>query len=337
MAADARAEKLRQHRGMRAEQALERLGGVADTAALLELTNRRAIRIALRRGSIVRDNRGRYSLPGVDEAIRAANRLDGILTEDSAAQYYGWELKHSPKSPCIAVPRNRKLIADRRQGVRVRYVDIPADDVNWIATCPGATVMACAARMPFDEALAVADSALRHHDVTKAELARRAEAMPDRYRARCSRVARTATHKAANPFESVLHSIAEDVPGLNVEAQVWIDGIGRPDLVDRVLHLVLEARLVRVPRQAEGAEERLRALQRVRRRRLVGAAVRLRARHVRATVRPRGAHRCGGTAQPRSARTCTRRGAGASFRLTRRGVGGTCTSDTPRGSAAPGA
>jgi very-short-patch-repair endonuclease len=226
---------------MRAEQALERLGGVADTAALLVLTNRRAIRIALRRGAIVRDNRGRYSLPGVDEAIRAANRLDGVLTEDSAAQYYGWELKHPPPSPCIAVPRNRKLTAARRQGVRVRYVDVHAGDVNGIATSPGATVMACAARMPFDEALAVADSALRHRDVTKAELLKRAEAKPARYRARCLRVAELATDKAANPFESVTRAIAEDVRGLHVEAQVWVDGIGRPDLVDRVLRLVIEA------------------------------------------------------------------------------------------------
>lgn len=226
---------------VRAEQALERLGGVAETAALLKKTSRRRIRAAMREGSIVRDNRGRYSLPGVDEAIRAANRLSGLLTEDSAAQYYGWEMKHPPASPCIAVPRNRKLTAHRRDRVRVRYVDIPAEDGNRIATSPAATVIACAARMPFDEALAIADSALRHRDVAKDELLRRAEAMPDRYRARCLRVVRAATGKPANPFESVLLAIAHDVPGLNLEPQVWVEDIGRPDFVDRALRLVLEA------------------------------------------------------------------------------------------------
>lgn len=226
---------------MRAEQALERLGGVAETAALLRRTSRRQISAALRDCSIVRDNRGRYSLPGVAEALRAANRLAGILTEDSAAQYYCWELKHPPTSPCIAVPRNRKLTGHRRRGVRVRYVDIPGEDVDRIATSHAATVITCAARMPFDEALAVADSALRHRDVTKPELIRRAETMPLRYRARCLRVVRAACDKAANPFESVLRAIAIDVPGLSVEAQVWVEGIGRPDLLDRALRLVLEA------------------------------------------------------------------------------------------------
>ena len=226
---------------MRPDLALERLGGVAETSALLKMSSRPRIRIGLRRGLIVRDNRGRYSLPGVDEALRTANKLSGLLTEDSAAQYYGWELKHRPASPCVAVPRNRKLSPERRRGVRVRYVDIPPEDVNRMATSPGRTVTDCSARMPFDEALTVADSALRHRDVTRRELISRAEAMPDRYRSRCLRVAFAASAKSANPFESVLRAIALDVPGLNVEPQVWIDGIGRPDLLDRVLRLVLEA------------------------------------------------------------------------------------------------
>ena len=66
---------------------------MADAAALLKMSSRARIRIALRRRLIVRDNRGRYSLPGVDEALRAANALSGLLAEDSAAQYYGWEVK----------------------------------------------------------------------------------------------------------------------------------------------------------------------------------------------------------------------------------------------------
>ena len=95
--------------------------------------------------------------------------------------------------------------------------------------------------MPFDEALAIADSALRHRDVTRTKLLRRAETMPDRYRARCLRVATLADERAANPFESVLRAIALGVPGLNVVPQAGIDPIGRPDLVDETLRLVVEA------------------------------------------------------------------------------------------------
>jgi very-short-patch-repair endonuclease len=101
--------------------------------------------------------------------------------------------------------------------------------------------MRCAARLPFDEALAIADSALRHVDVTKRELVERAEAMPSRYRARCLRVARHADGRSANPFESVLRAIALDVPGLDVEPQVWVEPVGRPDLLDARRRLVIEA------------------------------------------------------------------------------------------------
>jgi hypothetical protein len=65
--------------------------------------------------------------------------------------------------------------------------------------------------------------------------------MPDRYRARCLRVALLADGRAANPFESVLRAIALGVDGLHVEPQVWVDGVGRPDLLDRELGLVIEA------------------------------------------------------------------------------------------------
>jgi very-short-patch-repair endonuclease len=226
---------------MRADRAVERLGGVADTASLLRLTTRARLRWAVRRGLVIRTGRGRYASPGVDEALRASHRLSGVLVEDSAAQYHGWEMKHRPASPCMAVPRNRNVLPERRRGVRVRWVDLAACDVSGQATGPGSTVTWCAARLPFDEALAIADSALRHLDVTKAELLRRAGAMPDRYRARCLHVAEHADGRAANPFESVLRAIALGVDGLDVEPQVWVDDVGRPDLLDRVLGLVIEA------------------------------------------------------------------------------------------------
>ena len=226
---------------MRPDVALERLGGVARTETLLRLTSRARLRIALRRGLVVRDNRGAYSLPGVADALRAAGRLSGVLVEDSAAQYHGWELKHRPVVPCVAVPRNRKLDAGRRSGVLVRYVDLDPADVGAHATGAGATVMDCAARRPFDEALTVADSALRHGAVTRGRLLQRAGAMPDRYRSRCLRVATHADARAANPFESVLRAFAIGVPGLVVEPQVWVDDLGRPDLLDRGRRLVIEA------------------------------------------------------------------------------------------------
>jgi very-short-patch-repair endonuclease len=104
--------------------------------------------------------------------------------------------------------------------------------------------MDCAKTRPFDEALAIADSALRHGDVTRRELFELAEQMPSTGRSACLRVARAADGRAANPFESVLRAIALDVKGLDLEPQLLISEFGftgRPDLVDRERRVVLEA------------------------------------------------------------------------------------------------
>ncbi len=226
---------------VRVEEVLERLGGVATADELCHLASRRKLRTALRHGRIVRDSRGRYSLPGADEALRAAAGLSGVLCLDSAARHHGWKLKKQPGAPAVAVPRNRKVSAGRRRGVRLLYVDLDPSDVQGHATCPVVTVLQCAARLPFDEALAIADSALRAGDVNSAQLIAAARKMPDRYRARCARVAEAASPRADNPFESVLRAIALEVEGLDVRPQVWIGEIGRADLADSALGLVLEA------------------------------------------------------------------------------------------------
>jgi very-short-patch-repair endonuclease len=104
--------------------------------------------------------------------------------------------------------------------------------------------MDCAKDLPFDEALAVADSAVRHGDVTQGQLVVMAGRMPRRHRPTCLRVAFAANGLAANPFESVLRAISLDVPGLRCAPQVVIRGPGftvRPDLVDERRRVVLEA------------------------------------------------------------------------------------------------
>jgi very-short-patch-repair endonuclease len=226
---------------VKVENALDRLGGVASTDELRQHVSWPRIRLAVKRGRIVKDNRGRYALPGADAALRVANGLSGVLCLDSAAQQHGWKLKRQPDSPAVAVPRKRRVSTERRRGVRLLYLDLPAADVVGRVTSYVRTVMDCAARLPFDEALAIADSALRACDVTRAQLIAAAEKMPARHRARCLRVARFADARAANPFESVLRAIALGIAGLRVQPQVWIGHVGRTDLADRVLRLAIEA------------------------------------------------------------------------------------------------
>jgi very-short-patch-repair endonuclease len=163
-----------------------------------------------------------------------------VLCLQSAARQHGWKLKQQPDEPVVAVPRNRKVDPERRVGIRLLYVDLPAEHVDGLVTTPAYTVLHCAARLPFDEALVIADSACRAGDVTTAQLFALADTMPVRYRERCLRVVREADGRADNPFESVARAIAVEVPGLRVRPQVWVGDLGRADLGDAMLRLAVE-------------------------------------------------------------------------------------------------
>ena len=105
------------------------------------------------------------------------------------------------------------------------------------------TLSDCLRGLPFDEALAVADSALRH-GFSHRLLAGLAKSARGPGSAQMRRVAELASADKANPFESGLHSIAAAVPGLHVRPQVSVYDphfLGRPDLVDERLGIVLEA------------------------------------------------------------------------------------------------
>jgi very-short-patch-repair endonuclease len=103
------------------------------------------------------------------------------------------------------------------------------------------TVIDCARTLPFDEALSVADSALREGVVRRAQLLAAAASSPRSGRPQALRVAHAADHRADNPFESCLRAIALDVPRLDVQPQLVVAGIGRADLGDRRLRLLIEA------------------------------------------------------------------------------------------------
>ena len=88
--------------------------------------------------------------------------------------------------------------------------------------------------------MAVADSALRSGKVERPELRTLALASLRTGRARAVRVVELADSRAANPFESVARAIALAVPGLHLEPQVQIGRIGRVDLADADLRIVVE-------------------------------------------------------------------------------------------------
>lgn len=222
---------------------LTALGGVATRAALIDTTCRAAVDRAVRAGQVLTVAPGRYALPHVDSARMRAHALSGVLSLTSAALHHGWAVRTVPDEPHVTVPRNRNVAAARRAGVQLHYQDLlPEDVVEGIATSKIATLRDCLRLLPFAEALAVADSALRDGERSALALAVASIHGPGRPQAR--RIAAEARGEAANAFESSLRAIALDIAGLQVEPQVLIretDPWCRPDLVDRDRRIVLEA------------------------------------------------------------------------------------------------
>jgi hypothetical protein len=211
-------------------QVLAEQGGVSTRARLVSATSRAGVDAALRHGTVVVAARGCYVLPAVDAALRSAAALSGLLSLTSAALVHGWEVKTVPERPHVTVPRKRRVSRDRRAGVVLHYGDVHPDDVvDGMAAGVELTLAQCLTRLPFDEALAVADSALRH-GVPPATLRRVANSVRGAGAPQARRVARLATAEAANPFESVLRAICLDVPGLAVRPRLLIltPGVGCP-------------------------------------------------------------------------------------------------------------
>jgi hypothetical protein len=158
-------------------------------------------------------------------------------------------VKAVPAHPQIAVAKGRKLSAGQMRGVEIHRLALRGDDVDGITTSADRTLVDCLRLLPPDRALAVADSALRG-GMTKAHARAVARDVRGPNAVRVRRLVERASADAANPFESVLRFIADSVRGLGVRPQVSLRRLlasgrstllGRPDLVDERLRIVIEA------------------------------------------------------------------------------------------------
>jgi hypothetical protein len=224
-------------------EVLMRLGGVAPRGHLLAVCGRAAVDAALSDGRLVAVTRGVYCSAVTDASLAAAAGVSGVLSHRSAALAHGWAVRTVPDRPDVTLPRNRRIAAARVAGLSVHRADLGPDDARDRCTSPGRTLVDCLRSLPFVEALAVADSALRSGVAPQhlAALARDARG-PGAVAVR--RVADLADGRAANPFESTLRAICLEVEGLEVTPQVTVRAphrLGTPDLVDVRLELALEA------------------------------------------------------------------------------------------------
>lgn len=219
-------------------------GGVATTRQLRRAgVSSRALAAAVRDGRLVRGRRGRYRLASCRTDVAAAHRMSAVLAHRSAAVHHGWPVKHEPERPEVIVPRNRNVDAADQREQHVRWRRLRRDEERGGVTTPLRTVLDCARDLPFDEALAVADSALRAGAVDLGRLRAAAAQARGAGARQARRVARAADGRAANPFESVLRALCLE-EGLRVECQVQVVAQGMwalADLVDASRHLVVEA------------------------------------------------------------------------------------------------
>jgi very-short-patch-repair endonuclease len=221
--------------------AVERMGGMATRAGLIRATSRADVDRALRHRDVVRVGQGRYALPVVDAAASLAFRVNGHLSLTSAALHHGWDVKSVPAKPHVIFPRNRNVPKAWRAEVMLHRGDLGPDDVSGMATNRELTLLQCLRMLPDDEALTIADSALRHGEA--ATLRRVLAQVEGAGSAKVRRIGLQADARAANPFESVTRAICLQVPGLEVTPQLVLSTDhywACPDLVDRHRKLVVE-------------------------------------------------------------------------------------------------
>ena len=109
----------------------------------------------------------------------------------------------------------------------VRWIDLRDDDVEGLCTSTSKTLEMCGRRLPFDEALAIADSALRDGFPAQ-ELRALADAAQGPGSSRLRRVAQHADLERPTRSSRCYGRSPCDVPGLDVEPQARLRGAPRP-------------------------------------------------------------------------------------------------------------
>ena len=219
------------------------LGGIATWRELRVRHPARLVRRAVADGDVVRAGHGRYVLPTASAHLRTAQSIGATLSHLSAAQHHGWAVKTVPDVAWVTVRHKRHLLPSQLLDVVPRWADLHTDDVHHGVTTPVRTVVDCARALPFDEALAVGDSALRTRAVTRTELAGAAASARGPGSRRVRRVLAHADGRAANPFESVLRALTiEEGYDLTPQLQLADSGLfAVVDLGSEVLRLAVEA------------------------------------------------------------------------------------------------
>ncbi|NOL41152.1 DUF559 domain-containing protein [Kribbella sandramycini] len=225
------------------DEVLAQLGGSATTAQLRRLAKRAALERAVADGTVIRVARGVYALPALGPERLAALAYDGVVSHLSAAQLLRLPLRVLPETPHVIVPAKRHPRAGR--AAVLHWAQVTADERRARLTSALRTVLDCARILPFGEALAVADAALRSGRVGWEELNRAAHRVSGPGRANVLQVAAAATPLAESFLESMVRSllISDGIAGFEPQVDIYGDGgfIGRVDLAHSAARVIVEA------------------------------------------------------------------------------------------------
>jgi very-short-patch-repair endonuclease len=200
---------------------LQKSGGVARSAQLLEAGYSRRDLITLKDLGASQPKRGVFVLPGCDANLLAAIKYNGRLTCASAAAHYGLWLRNPPEQPHVACNHGHGKGFIRHRTVRFQgHPALPLAAVEDVAL----HALGC---LPPPASTAVATSAIRLHGVPQ-------ELLASRLRADRSGPARRVLRELDVRAESIVEVDAQHLfrsNGIDCQSQVLLPGIGRVDFL----------------------------------------------------------------------------------------------------------
>lgn len=221
-------------------EAITSLGGTARWIELRERVSQRALERAVRDKEIVRIGRGVYRLSNLPDNAT----LPGVYSHVTAAEIWELGVLQKTKITHITVPRTKRVEVPTH--TKVHYADLPPEATDGRTTRPLQTVLDCARTCPFDEALAIADTAVRVRMVTKPVLTTAAAQLRGAGSRQARRIAALCDERSHSPLESALRALLIDAGLTFFEPQYAAraaDGkvLAKADLGDPVTGVLLEA------------------------------------------------------------------------------------------------
>lgn len=215
---------------MEVETALASRGGVARRQGLRAdgVTDRQLDR-AVRAGIVRRVGRGGYALPDADPALVAAVAVCGVASHASAARLHGLDLHRGPGRLDVTVPRGH---SPRRPGTRIHRAALAPDEYGTRipVTSLIRTLSDCGRTLLLVEAVVILDSALRQGQVSIERLRSLARSARGPGSSNLRRAVAHADELAGSPLESRARLLV-DLLTVEVQTQVYVEGVGRVDLL----------------------------------------------------------------------------------------------------------